>query len=558
MGNVFNGKYEVDKTKKRDLSDAHKDALELLEVVHRICDENHWVYTLIGNALLCQVYGKDFAELRPNIEIAMPYDMFTGFRQKLKELADRESHKYVMADHRNSKQFDSVALWFAKRNRVVLPEYRKQDEIYYYIHVTIIPVFYAGNRQAEYNKIFRYYSETMKILNARAALPQRTLLTRIRIIKRIIRDAYYRPKRGQIHFPEFEETLGKMYSASDSSLYFIPGYSSKPVERREAEDIMPAEFAGRKCMVSRYAESLLCKCFEPDKIAEVLRYQVSDLILKGGETLRRVQKVQTEMLVEFDRVCRKNDIRYHIAFGTLLGAVRHKGFIPWDDDVDVILPYEDYCKLDAAMEKDLDTGRFFWRTIDTEVDFNLTFKHLKRNNTVYKKPGRDRFRFHEGVLIDVFPVFPSANRRILHWIQTRLCVFFRRATWAYMGIDSEQNPIKKFIFKQMNKRGVRKNYESFLKCATLFKKRNSYYSYYNANFRSPYHTYYLSDKAFDETVEYEFEGHKFLGPKNYDAAMTYCFGKDYMLFPQPNLRQPSHFAIIELGDLYSFDGKTTE
>ena len=64
----------------------------------------------------------------------------------------------------------------------------------------------------------------------------------------------------------------------------------------------------------------------------------------SGEDLRRMQSLQLEMLSEFDRVCRKNNIQYSITCGTLLGAVRHKGFIPWDNDVDVTMLRDDYEK----------------------------------------------------------------------------------------------------------------------------------------------------------------------------------------------------------------------
>lgn len=544
----FNGSYETDGLEQ--LTEAHLEALELLDVVHQICIQKKITYTLANQVLIGLNSGKSFAKLAPNITLVVKYEYFKQLREELRSFAEHNT-TYIFVDAKNTQQFDTLAMYFAKRNKVLLPEGRKQDEVYYYTHVTIVPVFYAGNTWWEFNAKTKLYKKAFKALNARAPLPQRTFFTRIRIIRRIIRDAWYRRKRDEVELSKLERMFG---SEPQSKLCFFSVTDRAARVIKIACDVMDnveeIELSGHSCYVSKYASDIV-KCYSKDYQEKVLKYRVSDLVRKGGENLRRVQLIQTEMLVEFDRVCRKNNIRYNIAFGTLLGAARHKGFIPWDDDVDVIVPIEDYLKLDEAMKKDLDTTRFFWRTIDTEVDFNLTFKHMKRNGTVYMKPGRDNFNFHRGVLIDVFPVFHSANNRVAHWIQTRLCFFYRTATWAYMGADSERKKAKRLIYNWMKKPGPRKNLESFMKCATMFPKKNAFYSYYNATFRSPYHTSYLSEEVFDSPIEIEFEGHSFLAPSNYEEALSYCFGADYRLYPTN--RRPNHFAILDLGNLYEDD-----
>ena len=78
------------------------------------------------------------------------------------------------------------------------------------------------------------------------------------------------------------------------------------------------------------------------------------------EQLRKLQLTELEMLVEFDRICRKNNIHYILGYGTLLGAVRHNGFIPWDDDVDVFLMRDEYNTICEACKTDLNTEKFFF------------------------------------------------------------------------------------------------------------------------------------------------------------------------------------------------------
>ena len=80
-------------------------------------------------------------------------------------------------------------------------------------------------------------------------------------------------------------------------------------------------------------------------------YQISN------EELKKLQRIELEMLIELDRICRKHQVSYSLDGGTLLGAVRHKGFIPWDDDIDVIMLRPEYEKFRSACERELDQTR---------------------------------------------------------------------------------------------------------------------------------------------------------------------------------------------------------
>ena len=536
-----------------DAPQAHKDVLELLEIVHSICVDNRIVYTLVGAALACYCTGTNFAKVTPNVSIALLYPEYKKLMDVLsKDITEDSQFKLVNMD--NTVQFDTLATWLVKKGKVKLPPGRECDEHYYCTHISIYPVFYTGNTRSEWKNIRKKFYWTMESINSRASRPQHSIITKIKYAKRFIKRAIYLKSRHKYSVKSIMYDLGK--KETPTAYTFCPAVSSKKSYKITAKDystVKTACFAGVNCFVPEDIEVFMQNGITSRQIRNARKKFRSDLLLKGRENLRRVQLIQTEMLAEFDRICRKNNLKYNIAFGNLLSAVRHKGFIPWDDDIDVIMPYEDYMKLDIAMENDLDKEKFFWRTQDTEKDFNLCYKHLKRNGTVYMKPGRDKFQFHKGVLIDVFPVFNAAGNRLTHWFHTIMSRFFRTATWAYMGADNEKKLVKGFYYRQLAKIGNKKAYAGFIRFANIFKKNKGYYAWFGAGMRSPYHVSYLTPECFDDPIELEFEGLKLLAPRKYEEALAYCFGKDYMMYPPVKERFPQHMAIIELGDLFLFD-----
>ena len=103
------------------------------------------------------------------------------------------------------------------------------------------------------------------------------------------------------------------------------------------------------------------------------------------ETLKKVQKIELELLLEFDRICRKNNIKYSITGGTLLGAVRHGGFIPWDDDADVSMLRVEYEKFVKVCDTELDKSRFYFQDIDRTNGYRWGYAKLRRKDSVFQR-----------------------------------------------------------------------------------------------------------------------------------------------------------------------------
>jgi lipopolysaccharide cholinephosphotransferase len=129
------------------------------------------------------------------------------------------------------------------------------------------------------------------------------------------------------------------------------------------------------------------------------------------KTLREAQLIMLEMLVEFDAICQKYNLQYWLDSGTLLGAVRHEGFIPWDDDIDVSMPIEDYNKFQSLAKKEL-SRKIFFQTATTDNAFKFDYIKLRsKRASIVEFHEKDReIDYHQGVFVDIFPMLTLQNR----------------------------------------------------------------------------------------------------------------------------------------------------
>lgn len=119
--------------------------------------------------------------------------------------------------------------------------------------------------------------------------------------------------------------------------------------------------------------------------------------------LRQLQLCELEILDEFVRVCEKYGLQYYLVGGTLLGAIRHQGFIPWDDDIDVAMPREDYDRFADVAAAELGP-QFFYQCPETDPYYFLTYAKVRKNGTKIYEERFKNAQFHKGVFIDIFPL----------------------------------------------------------------------------------------------------------------------------------------------------------
>lgn len=146
------------------------------------------------------------------------------------------------------------------------------------------------------------------------------------------------------------------------------------------------------------------------------------------ELLRKLQLKEFEILKEIDRICKKHCIRWTLACGSVLGAVRHGGFIPWDDDIDIYMIDKEYDKFEKACIADLDHEKFFLQTIETDKNSPTPWAKVRMNNTCSMDEAFRNKKVHWGICVDIFRLqyAPKDDQKIeqlikLKWIYCRIC-----------------------------------------------------------------------------------------------------------------------------------------
>lgn len=149
------------------------------------------------------------------------------------------------------------------------------------------------------------------------------------------------------------------------------------------------------------------------------------------ETLKKLQQVQIEILNVIDTVCRQNGLRYSLYAGTLLGAVRHKGFIPWDDDLDVCMPREDYEKF-IQVWSNSNTDGYVLQNKRNTPSFSQSFTKIRKDRTCFLQSDAERGQYHTGIFVDVFPIDRIPNGKFKRMLYKWNCMRYQLYTREFV------------------------------------------------------------------------------------------------------------------------------
>lgn len=248
------------------------------------------------------------------------------------------------------------------------------------------------------------------------------------------------------------------------------------------------------------------------------------------------KKISLNILLAIADFCDKHDLRYYLAYGTLIGAVRHKGFIPWDDDIDINMPREDYNKFLLLFNEEM-KGSPFYAVNPYEKRSRHPFVKVINTRTIKKEPGFIYQRGEElGIDVDIWPLdgMPENDCEYEKWHAELSKIYKRHLNKVYdvRAKTSITEKIKCLVKKVLNG-AIFVTKENLLKKAEMLHEKYPYdKSKYVGTMESLWNSKgnRVKKENFDEFVDMEFEGYLFKGPKGYHDILTSIYG-NYMKLP---------------------------
>lgn len=264
--------------------------------------------------------------------------------------------------------------------------------------------------------------------------------------------------------------------------------------------------------------------------------------------IKELQQKLLEMIKDFDIFCSENNLSYCLSGGNVLGAVRHKGFIPWDDDIDVQMPREDYTKL-----LDIYKNNDKYQLQKDTIDYPLQFSKLRANNTTFIEdiPYKKKYKkIHQGIYIDIFPVDKVAKSKLKAKLQVISSNILIAQSLFLRGYPNSHNSLKKRIIMSLSVLllPIRKKLYSYV---TKFNSQSDYdfvCSFYGTT--SP-KIFQKKKSFFLPFTKLQYEDIFLPVMNNYIDYLTDAYG-DYMKLPsEEEIKYNIHAKIVDLNQSYT-------
>lgn len=267
--------------------------------------------------------------------------------------------------------------------------------------------------------------------------------------------------------------------------------------------------------------------------------------------IKKLQLIDLEIVKEVVKICNENNLLYYMIGGTLLGAIRHKGYIPWDDDIDLGMPRKDYERfLEIAPSKLSSHLKIVNYKTDNNYQYYITRVQDTNTKVVETRIGNDSKYTHAS--IDLFPLDGTPNKGFLRKIYYFRVMFYRAMmSLCYkdsLDMDRKRSGKEKFLLYFLTKIPIDKIF-SPNKVKSKINRLMSKHTVEKSNvigcLMGAYRTREMVPKSiYGKGAFYQFEDIELRGPEFYDQFLNLIYG-DYMELP-PEESRKTHFKIIEI------------
>lgn len=257
--------------------------------------------------------------------------------------------------------------------------------------------------------------------------------------------------------------------------------------------------------------------------------------------IEELKKLQIDILLKVHQFCLENNIDYSLDSGTLLGAIRHKGYIPWDDDIDIIMTRPNYERFISGFNGVFED----YYVLAPEINWNFyaPYANVCDNRTLLLEESVGHNNIDIGVKIDVFPIDGCQDdyndylvlHRKLHYLNAML--YSKRAIVKFYLSNNFRRASALLYWR------LKSSFKSYSDIQKSIHLLSTQFNYYDTNFASllvfPFSPLHMKHSIFETFIDVDFEGYKFKGIKEYDTYLTALYG-DYMELPPEEERVYQH------------------
>lgn len=261
-----------------------------------------------------------------------------------------------------------------------------------------------------------------------------------------------------------------------------------------------------------------------------------------NSTLRKLQLTQLEILTFVDRLCRANQISYSLYAGTLLGAVRHKGFIPWDDDLDICMSRENYNRF-IQLWPTVEHNGYIMQNKENTPSFTQSFTKIRKDHTTFLQDESEAGKYHTGIFIDIFPIDRIPDKKLARAKFVWDCMLYQLYTREF---SPKQYGAGKRIVASVLLAAAPRSTRAKKRAALLSQlvKYNRIQTYETVGIEtvSSVNKPFAADML-DDYVFLSFEGQPFMCFAGWDDHLRRKYG-DYMQLPPPDQREWKHHPVL--------------